>query len=109
VKDIQAVVRQITASVTFLPLLEDPCEHSTEQQQLQLAGSGCNACIAVRLPHETFYLFFKGPWNLAQLTPTTRGNGVLAVRLQPAWLVAACSSYPCDCLMPSWVMEQQPG
>jgi hypothetical protein len=27
VKDIQAVVRQITASVTFLPLLEDPCEH----------------------------------------------------------------------------------
>ncbi|KAF6265627.1 DNA-binding protein [Scenedesmus sp. NREL 46B-D3] len=25
VKDIQAVVRQITASVTFLPLLEDPC------------------------------------------------------------------------------------
>lgn len=25
-KEIQAVVRQITASVTFLPLLEDPCE-----------------------------------------------------------------------------------
>jgi hypothetical protein len=33
VKDIQAVVRQITASVTFLPLLEDPCERTNKQQQ----------------------------------------------------------------------------
>ncbi len=24
-KDIQAIIRQITASVTFLPLLEEPC------------------------------------------------------------------------------------
>jgi hypothetical protein len=42
VKDIQAVVRQITASVTFLPLLEDPCEHSHKQQLAsQPASSVC--------------------------------------------------------------------
>ena len=26
-KEIQAIIRQITASVTFLPLLDEPCSH----------------------------------------------------------------------------------
>ena len=28
-KEIQAIIRQITASVTFLPLLDEPCTPST--------------------------------------------------------------------------------
>ena len=28
-QEIQAIIRQITASITFLPLLSDPCEHDS--------------------------------------------------------------------------------
>ena len=32
-KEIQAIIRQITASVTFLPLLDEPCERGRERRK----------------------------------------------------------------------------
>lgn len=93
-QEIQAIIRQITASVTFLPLLQDKCERfphaaaAAAAAGQECAPSCCRCCCRARMRAPLLLLLLQG-------THERRGLHSTAPACLPACLCrAACVQRP---------------